>query len=401
MKKIILLLFATVLTLTSYSQIVFEKGYFIDNSNERIEGLIKNVDWNSNPSQFEYKLTDDSDVKTTTLADVKELGVYNESKYVKFKVDIDRSTDDVNNMGDKQNPIFNEEVLFLKVLIEGKADLFEYTDVTIKRFFYRVDDSEVKQLVYKRYQIPPKENSPDVRSLIGVNNTYKQQLWNDLKCPSITMSQAEKLEYKRSSLLHFFVQYNKCTDQKFVNYEDKEKKDLFNLNIRPGVNFSSLTMERLSNSEFDFGSAVNFRFGIETEFIMPFNKNKWSIILEPTYQSFKGEAEYSFTALTLDYKSIELPVGARYYLFLNENNKFFLNAQFVFDFSVNSTLENSVSDNLDVNSGTNWAFGLGYKYNDKFSIEARYFTSRNILRDYLGWSTNYKTFSVIVGYTLF
>lgn len=335
---------------------------------------------------------------------MKEFGVYNESKYVKFKVNIDRSGDNENNMGDQPNPTFNEEVLFLKVLIEGKASLYDYTDDNLQRYFYSKDGSDVEQLVYKRYKLPSTENSHVTITKIGTNNTFRQQLWNDLKCPTITMSQAEKLEYKKSSLLRFFVDYNKCHNQEFVNYEDKEKRDLFNLNIRPGVNFSSLTGERagmFSNPYFDFGKQTNFRIGLEAEFIMGFNKNKWAIILEPTYQSFTGEAKYEITELKLDYKSIEFPLGVRYYLFLNENSKFFVNIQFIYDFAINSTVENNIYDDLEIKPGPNWAFGLGYKYNDKFSLEARYFTSRNLLANYSGWSTDYKTFSVILGYTLF
>ncbi len=66
------------------------------------------------------------------------------------------------------------------------------------------------------------------------------------------------------------------------------------------MNFSFFTAQRIGQfytAEFDFGSQVNFRIGIEAEFIRGFNKNKWAIICEPTYQSFTGEATYEITDL--------------------------------------------------------------------------------------------------------
>lgn len=56
MSRIVILLFFMILSSQCFSQISFESGYFIDNSNQRINCWIKNVDWRNNPSQFNYKL---------------------------------------------------------------------------------------------------------------------------------------------------------------------------------------------------------------------------------------------------------------------------------------------------------------------------------------------------------
>jgi hypothetical protein len=45
MKKQLLLLLCLVFTANAYTQIVFEKGYYINNANEKVECLIKNIDW--------------------------------------------------------------------------------------------------------------------------------------------------------------------------------------------------------------------------------------------------------------------------------------------------------------------------------------------------------------------
>lgn len=56
---------------------------------------------------------------------------------------------------------------------------------------------------------------------------------------------------------------------------------------------------------------------------------------------------------------------------------------------------------LEILSGNNFALGVGYKYNNKFSSELRIQTSKNLLQGYNYWESNYNTVSIILGYTLF
>lgn len=58
-----------------FSQIEFEKGYFISNSGERNEVLIKNVDWKNNPEIFSYKQSRDSEILSNTIEEAKEFKV--------------------------------------------------------------------------------------------------------------------------------------------------------------------------------------------------------------------------------------------------------------------------------------------------------------------------------------
>ena len=45
--------------------------------------------------------------------------------------------------------------------------------------------------------------------------------------------------------------------------------------------------------------------------------------------------------------------------------------------------------------------GVGYNYNQKYSVEFRYHTNRDILTDYNAWNSDFKTISIIFGYTIF
>ena len=380
MKIKLLFLLTAIFSFNCYSQISFENGYFIDNNNQKINCLIKNLDWEKNPTEFKYKLSEDSEINVKTIKSVKEFGIYNVSKYVRRSVKIDRSSNDVNELDNERRPTFKEEELFLKVLVEGKSTLYSYVDDRLIRYFYSIEKSNIEQLVFKRY-ITPEYN-------FGTNNRFRNQLWKNLKCTDIKLNRIEKLKYRKSDLVNFFVAYNNCNNQEYTNFEEKQKKDLFNLTIRPRLNSSSFE-SRLSNTNVNNG--IDLAIGIEAEFILPFNNNKWSFIIEPTYPSFTVEKS---TIGSLDdeinYSTIECNAGVRHYFFLNDNSKIFINTSLIYDLRLNE------STNL---TAVYLAYGLGYKYNDKYSIELRYQPLRQ-LGNAIG-DVDVKTLSIVFGYSLF
>ncbi len=405
-KKLLVLALIIISCIESYSQIIFENGYFIDESNKKNECLIKNIDWKDNPTEFEFKLSQNDEIQRETIQNVKEFGINNVSKYIRAKTKIDRSSPQIEAMSTERNPVFKEELIFLKVLLEGQTSLFLYVDGNINRFFYKMNDSEIEQLVYKKYLKNGK---------ISQNDYFKQQVFLKLKCKEIRSNHIKHLNYSKRDLEKIFIKYNECKGDKYINYEPMNKKDLFSLSIRPGLIYSSLAIQSASTNarDTDFGNKIGIRYGIEAEFILPYNKNKWSIIIEPTYQYFKSELSMESSNVSdgvlvskINYESIELPVGLRHYFYLNNDSKIFVNVSYLFDFQFNSKIEflrndDSLLSSLRINPRPNMAMGIGYKYKDRLGFEMRYNTNRNILGDYLSWSSDYRTISIVIGYSFF
>lgn len=392
MRNCLLLLILLGLSINCFSQISFEKGYFIKNNDQRVECLIKNIDWDNNPTKFTYKLSETDESETIGIELVKEFSVYESSKYIRCTVNIDRSSDVFKKLSTVKEPLFEKEKLFLEVMVEGTASLYSYKDSNLFRFFYQTDSSEIEQLIFKKYRADDKNT--------GQNDGFKQQLWNDLKCPAFTINKLENLNYRKKDLVKFFVSYNKCNSQDFINFEKKTKRDLLNLNIRPGLTMSSLyiyNLTRPTSFNRDFQTKIGLRFGVELEYILPYNKNKWSILVEPTYQAYQSEIRRA----TVDYQFIDLPLGLRHYFFINKNNKIFLNASLVINYAFNSAVFSDVNSDIKIVSKVNGAFGLGYKLMDKYLLELRYFTNRDVLFGYNNYKSDFKSFSLIFGYTLF
>jgi hypothetical protein len=396
MKNQLLVVLFTMLSVHCFSQTSFQKGYYITDNGEKVECEIKNIDWKNNPTEFEFRLSENGEQSKENIKTVKEFGIYNYSKYIRSTVDIDRSSKNLKNLTTSRYPVFNAEELFLKVLVDGKFNLYEYEDGNLVRFFYSKEDPDnIEQLVFKTYK-----TSGD---LIGENNRFKQQLLNDLKCDQIESKDINKASYDKKDLVNLFVSYNQCGNSNVVNFEEKQDRDLFNLSLRLGINSSSLAVENsVSNiNNVDFGNKTGLRVALEAEFILPFNNDRWAIIAEPTYQSFKSEKETATIVAETDYASVELPIGIRHYFFLNDNSKLFVNGSLILDITNKSTVSYSTGTELDISNTSNLGLGLGYKQNDKYSVEVRYHTNREVLSSYKTYNSDYKTVSLIFGYSFF
>lgn len=396
--KLLKTIFLLLLTISINAQIRFEQGYIIDNNNQRKNVLIKNIDWLNNPKSIEYKNDETSKVEVVNINQIKEFGVDNQSKYVRVDVKIDRSSEDLTKISSIQEPEFKEEKLFLKVLIEGDASLYGFTDNNLKRFFYKTNEGTIEQLVYKKYEISSRQ--------YAYNRSYKGQIAQNFKCETVSIERIKKVNYREPELIKLFTEINQCKGSEIVyNSDSKSERVDFNLWIRPRLNNSKLDLT--TDTEYaKFDSKTGIGFGIETEFVLPFNKKKWSLIVEPTYQNYKVEGTKlsSGDVVNIDYKNIEVPFGVRHYFFLNQSSKLFVNLQYMINLNLNSSIEFKRGEytywDYKINSRGNIAAGIGYNFKDKFNVEFRYLSDRKLL-DELNVNTKYSTISFVLGYNIF
>ncbi|WP_046744251.1 porin family protein [Kordia zhangzhouensis] len=406
MKKLVLTSLLYCFCLSAFAQISFEKGYYIDASDVKIEGFIKNIDWKNNPTEFEFKATETSEKKTLSIETVKVFEIYGAAKYERHSVQLDISDQNLTNLGNSDQPKWIITELFLKVLIEGDTTLYMYVDGNLRKYFYRIKNTEVAQLVYKKYMA--------TETRIGENNQFRRQLWEAFKCGDI-QKKVKNTSYTKNSLSKIFKQYNTCVSSDIVDYEARVNRQQFHLSVKPGVNFSSVEIGNsgIPNYNFDFENKVGFQLGIEAEFILNFNQNKWGILVEPTYISYAAEQEFTYlqtssgdrtTNVFIDYAAIEVPLGIRYYSFLSDNSKLFFNAFYMFNITMKDELYAERRELLQakITPKGNFAIGIGYKYANKFSVEFRYKTPRQLFPANSIWGTyDYNSVAVIFGYTLF
>ncbi|WP_430412593.1 hypothetical protein [Kordia sp.] len=402
-KNYLILLLFFVSTTGLFAQINFEKGYFISNNGQKTDCYIKNVDWINNPVSFDYKITLDDAVKTAKLVSVKEFVIPSVFKYEKHTVQIDMSESDYAKLTYDRKPIWEEKTVFLNVLVEGKASLYRYKNSGISRFFYKNENTNIKQLVKKDYL---SENGG-----LAVNNEYRQQLYTELACESISRKRVSRLGYKKSDLTKFFIAYNTCKNNDFTKYEQISKGKI-HLRAEIGGMNQKITLENeetisgLASNTSETGQNWSPRIGIDFEYVLPFNKNKWAVFIAPYYQSYKGEGEFKAAPLRLvpdltykvEYAAIQLPFGIRHYIFLNNDSRIFLNAGVIIDLPLKQNFDaNAASLNEDFRTSAGGIFGIGFNYN-KYYAEARITTSRELIEKSAIFSLDLSQFSFVLGY---
>ncbi len=392
------------MSINLYSQIEFEKGYFINNSGDKVECLIKNSDWNFNPEDLKYKLTEASEIKDAGIEEIREFKV-GQFYFTRHKVDVDMSSDVVSELSGQRAPEFQQQLVFLRLMVDGKADLFSFQKNGLHRFYYRMDAGEIKPLVYKRFQ---------VNQQIRANNYFQQQLINEVQCEGIN-THAEGLRYSIKDLSKYIIAYNDCMGSVYEVYFNKSDKGILKFKPVIAVGFGSMDVESGINASGEKLTGPTFRIGGQVEYLLPFNKYKWSILLDAAYETFKKDATLtrSFDAdLKVNYSSLNAGFLIRHYFFLNTDSKIFANIGINFNSPTGSeVLFDNTNRNLDpvlnsLDSGFNPMFGAGYSVK-KLSLELRYdirkVNGHNFVPENydLRWKSNYSLISLSLAYSIF
>lgn len=393
------------------AQIKFEKGYIIGSDDVKKEVLIKNLGWVSNPNSFVYKTEEKSTESTGNPSSIKEFGVYNEVKYVTYNGDIDYSSDNISDLSSSKEPELRKASVFLKEIVTGNKNLYSYQGQNVIRYFYADSGAAIQPLIYKKYLF---EGSS---SQIATNDDYINQLKTIFSDDSNAKTMVAKTKYTGSDLKKVFKAYNDkisgTSDEQFSS--EAKRKSKFNLNIRPGINFYSPVDIAGAYRNDGLPSKSGFRIGAEAELVLPFNKNKWSVVVEPTFSLYSNKAtirtsDNLYNINVDNYSFINIPVSIRHYMFISDKSKIFINAGINFltlktssskDYAVD--YDGYVFDRLKLSSSQSFksaTFGIGYNYNNKYSIEARYNTSINMLEE-KGPYADLKYTSLIIGYNIF
>lgn len=398
MKTMLSFLLTLAVVPLSLAQIRFEKAYFINNENQRVECFIRNVDWKNNPKKFQYKLTEDAEPATADISNVSEFGIYDQAKYIRSRVKIDTSGTDMSSLSDSPLPEFSEEQVFLKVLVEGSASLYLFEKKNLTRFFYKTGDAPIEQLINKEYYI-------DVNH-VGRNAGYRVQLYTRVNCRNVSLASMEHLNYYKGELERYFINHNECKEG--IAEQPKPRKNIFHMRITPGMSYSGLHMLNYGTGfELPYERKLSFRIGLQTEATIPFNRNKWSVVFEPSFNYFHSSSVTDSAIGRINHKFIEFPLGLRHYFFLNENLKLFLNAFFVSNFTIKlgsqlniDNRTNGDSYPLEIHPSPSFALGAGIEYK-RYSAEIRYSTRSNLTNAYWYWYSHLTRLSLVLGFKIF
>ncbi len=378
------------------SQAKFEKGYFITLDGKKTACLIKNEDWLSIPSSIYYKLDEKSKTLNKSQGQLKKIKILDKFDFERHIVDIERYSNNLNELSNTRISNYKKESLLLKVVVDANVKLLKYSYRGVNHFYY-IKADKIYPLEYKLYKTK-NEN-------VGKNLNFRKTLKEKLNCNSKILDQT--IKYRETKLVKYFTAYNSCNNSSTKTYSNQIKTGKFNARPKISLGYSGIK---------NYSSKFTLKFGIELEYILPFNNYKWSVFSEPTFQSFSSEEKliigYNpappsnplgvgapiFGVGKTEYSSIEIPIGVRYYSLLNKKNKLFYNTGASIDIVLNDKLFIDSINNGSIQNSVNYFFGLGYEFNKKVSVEIRYNTFKILGRS--NGKINFNNTSLMFGYNL-
>lgn len=407
-KKLAFMLFLIVTT--AYAQKNFRNGYFIDNNGTKTECLIENEIWLVNPTSFKYKLSENAEVNKRDIENTKEFEV-EDFHYIRFIVDMDYSTNNVERMTYDKEPSFKPEQLFLRELSAGTATLYHVQAKALERFFISKNNSAPTQLVYKPYKSG---------SGILYNRSYKGQLYNAMKDKFSNVNDFKSVEYNIKDLIKLFEKYTGNKNESKLKRIETETKGSLNVTVYAGGGLTSIKSYVAATDENFNDTAPSTIAGLELEHRLPFNNKAWSIFTAPGFEQFsskksiKGYSNSSFSDYTstvdLKYTSINIPLGLRYSLPFKENSRLSFSVAYMFFFASKSSSANytrtyarsgqpsSLKGSLG-NSNTIY-LSLMYTYK-RLGFELRYVPERVLNKNNTYVYTNVTSVSALLRYSVF
>jgi hypothetical protein len=387
-KKTSLISFLLILfAVTSYSQTVFKKGYYLDKTGLKVQCLIKDEDWLKNPKVIETQLEDNQEIKLVYPKDIQEFEIYENSKYLSRNVKIDVSSDDIGKLTSDKEPVWEEHEVFLNVLLEGiKGSLYSFNGIGFRRLFFSNNSQNLEQLIYKKFIV--------TESKTGYNLAFKSQLINlvgeDQSLRILNMNYSEK------EITDIFKSFNNNDYKEFAR---KEKRDRFELKLLPGLSYSDMTLN-FGRYQVKYKSQIDYRIGLELGFTFPFFNNSLSVIAEPNmYISPKRKPQAQVAIQDIDYKFLTIPLGIKGKSYLKKKGSFFYKGLIDFGTKIYPSFNRNEGTGFVFSGGNNLSVGLGYEVG-KSSFEFRYVTNTNILRLYTDYNSLHQKFMFVYGYSL-
>lgn len=389
MRYIVILILCPIIT---KAQVKFESGYYVDTNGNKNECQIKNFDWQYNPTEIE--IVENGESKKLTLNDILEFSIGLDKKYLNATVSVDTSSDNLLHikLSSTIRPLWQKQRVFVKVLVEGQMNLYSLNTESYTRFYYRHTTDSITPLVYKQYFVS--------RSLVGTNKQYLMQLEKLLDCGGL--SRNIKSKYTARDLSALVVKYNQCTNSTVSNYKF-EKQIKFHVKATIGLNYSSYKASidgALFPTEADFGYKLTPRFGAELEMMLPYWDNRWSLLFDPNYRTYKSNTEDNGNYYSVDYQSIEMPFGARAHFYVKQNCQIFVDILYIADIHLGNTPISMDGTEFPEKSAPNYGLGIGFS-SKRISFSARFNSLRDLAAEYISLNDSFKNFSIITTYKLF
>jgi hypothetical protein len=205
-KHTLLFALAVVFSTSCLGQVRFKEGYFIDKGGNKTECFIEDRDWGLAPESITYRLTGSGENQKIEVEKLSEFAIPGR-KFINIGVQYDKSSQALKDLSVLSNPDWAQGDLLLKVIVDGKAKLYQYTSKNSTLYFFGVDQSPIEQLVFKEFI------RPDKNAETGFNRTYLSQLNTLVNCGLKAPVTGRQVPYSLGPLTKHFKNFNLCSGE--------------------------------------------------------------------------------------------------------------------------------------------------------------------------------------------
>ena len=260
MKKNLLCCLTLLVSLSIYSQNVFQNGSYTKTNQEEVYGLIKVI----SDSNIVFKQTEDSKETMLTPETIKGYTLTDPfRKYISFSEDTMPSA-------------------FYEYIIEGDVSLL----ILDKVYFIHNESNGLKKLEVKKIEKSTDKGvfESTINSYIGVLSYYAKD------CAS-AQAEVNSVVYRRKSLSDFIIKLNECHGGVVQDYSTDPAINLLEVGVTAGGNYAAFEDARNGGYKTD-GGDFGLSLGAFLSYSPNITKYNLSFILGVEYNQKKDEYVY-------------------------------------------------------------------------------------------------------------
>lgn len=263
----------------------WQPGYVLSIEGDTLKGLLDYQDWKRNPKSISFKSKVGEEKRyAADQIDQFYVKTANElyfGRIVRTDQSSLRSSDVINLLN--QN-IYKTDTVFLKVLVKGEKNLFQFDDG--KRVHFLIgENGNIRELEIKKQRV-----SQNSGYAVLTINMYREQLRSVMSDCTPKNVDINRLMYGTKSFIKVFLAYHECKSShvEYINQSNDAFKFVFgitggaqstNVKVSSSEGFPTLVSDDYSTS---YGPIA----GLTCDIIIPKSRGAWSIANSLIYSNY-------------------------------------------------------------------------------------------------------------------
>ena len=300
------------------------QGYIITLDQDTLNGQIIFKDKKTNPEQVIFLNKRKETIYTPDK--IMGFGISNGLIFESAKIKYSTNPYQINRLSESKEILWGEKTVFLRTLLLGQLNLYEYVDETLKLHFFTKKDNVYDELINLKYK---KEGK------IAEINKYKNQLKILMQDCRDMFEPINKTKFRKEAIQSVIKDYHQCKNQSILYIHKKEKLGL-DVSFYSGISLSTYSLKNHpSIPDVKTNSGPNFTANLDFEYVIPRNNKTWSIVTGIGYRSYQvepGKNLFELSDQSLEYlrlnatlKKIIFSKKIKIGLYFGINNSFTLN----------------------------------------------------------------------------